>query len=74
MADIRGTNVDIRVPQRGDKRTLMETVQKNAAEALRQHKLKRSGDLTTRSQALSELQDALFMDEAPLRIECTDIS
>ncbi|OHQ77424.1 excinuclease ABC subunit C [Corynebacterium sp. HMSC073H12] len=74
LADIRGTNVDIRVPQRGDKRTLMETVQKNAAEALRQHKLKRSGDLTTRSQALSELQDALFMDEAPLRIECTDIS
>lgn len=74
LAEIRGTNIDIRVPQRGDKRTLLETVAKNAEEALRQHKLKRSGDLTTRSQALSELQAALYLDEAPLRIECTDIS
>lgn len=74
LEDIRGSHVDIRVPQRGDKRALMDTVKRNAAEALKQHKLKRSGDLTTRSQALSELQDALFMNEAPLRIECTDIS
>ena len=74
LADIRGSAVDIRVPQRGDKRTLMETVERNAKEALKQHKLKRSGDLTARSQALAGIQDALFMDEAPLRIECTDIS
>ena len=52
----------------------METVHKNASEALHQHKLKRVGDLTARSQALQDIQDALGMDEAPLRIECTDIS
>nr|WP_120492491.1 excinuclease ABC subunit UvrC [Corynebacterium lactis] len=74
LEDIRGAHVDIRVPQRGDKRALMDTVARNATEALKQHKLKRSGDLTTRSQALAELQEALFLDEAPLRIECTDIS
>ncbi|OEY23934.1 excinuclease ABC subunit C [Corynebacterium sp. BCW_4722] len=74
LGELRGGPVDIRVPQRGDKRALMETVHKNAAEALHQHKLKRVGDLTARSQALQDIQDALMMDEAPLRIECTDIS
>ena len=74
LAQLKGAQVDIRVPQRGDKRALMETVSKNAKEALHQHKLKRVGDLTARSQALQDIQDALGMDEAPLRIECTDIS
>ncbi|MDO4609411.1 excinuclease ABC subunit UvrC [Corynebacterium sp.] len=74
LSGIRGSRVDLRVPQRGDKRELLETVERNAAEALTQHKLRRSGDLTARSQALEGIRDALFMDEAPLRIECTDIS
>ena len=74
LETLRGGPVDIRVPQRGDKKSLMETVQRNAKESLRQHKLKRVGDLTARSQALQDIQDALGLDEAPLRIECTDIS
>lgn len=74
LAGYREGPVHIRIPVRGEKRELMETVEGNAKEALRQHKLKRQGDLTTRSAALQELQEALFMDEAPLRIECTDIS
>ncbi|MGP6173115.1 excinuclease ABC subunit UvrC [Corynebacterium sp. A21] len=74
LSALRGSRVDLRVPQRGDKRALAETVERNAKDALRQHKLKRIGDLTARSAALQELQEALGMDEAPLRIECTDIS
>lgn len=74
LEGLRGAQVDIRVPQRGDKAALMETVHKNAVEALHQHKLKRVGDLTARSQALQDIQDALGMQEAPLRMECTDIS
>ena len=74
LEDLRGAQVDLRVPQRGDKRALMETVEKNAKDALRQHKLKRVGDLTARSAALQDIQDALGMETAPLRIECTDIS
>ena len=74
LEKLRGGPVDVRVPQRGDKKALMETVHRNAKESLRQHKLKRVGDLTARSQALQDIQDALGMDEAPLRIECTDIS
>jgi excinuclease ABC subunit C len=62
------------VPQRGDKKALMETVKRNAEQAFTQHKLKRATDLTTRSKALQEIQDALLLDEAPLRIECYDIS
>jgi excinuclease ABC subunit C len=62
------------VPRRGDKRTLMETVARNATQSLARHKVTRAGDLTTRSQALQQLQDALELDEAPLRIECFDIS
>ncbi|WP_080794802.1 excinuclease ABC subunit UvrC [Corynebacterium pacaense] len=71
---LRGGTVDLRVPQRGDKRALMETVERNAREALKQHKLKRVGDLTARSAALRDIQEALGMEQAPLRIECTDIS
>lgn len=74
LSDLRGSRVAIRTPLRGDKKSLMETAHNNAKQALAQHKLKRSGDLTTRSAALKELQDALWMDESPLRIECTDIS
>jgi len=62
------------VPRRGDKRTLMETVARNAKQSLARHKVTRAGDLTTRSQALQQLQDTLELDEAPLRIECFDIS
>ncbi|GAB3206237.1 excinuclease ABC subunit UvrC [Nocardia tengchongensis] len=74
LSELRGSAVQLRVPQRGDKKALAETVQRNAQEALAQHKLKRAGDLTARSAALQELQDALDLDSAPLRIECVDIS
>ncbi len=74
LTGLRGGKVVLRVPQRGDKRALMETVERNAKEAFQQHKLRRAGDLTARSAALQELQDALGLDTAPLRIECTDIS
>ena len=70
----RGSRVDFRVPQRGDKRALMETVARNAAQSLMLHKARRAGDLTARGRALQEIQDALQLDEAPLRIECYDIS
>lgn len=74
LAERRGARVRIRVPQRGDKRTLMETVTRNATQSLARHKVARAGDLTTRSQALQQLQDALGLEESPLRIECFDIS
>jgi len=74
LGDRREGLVDLRVPQRGDKRALMETAEKNAADALARHRLKRSSDLTARSEALNELQDYLELAEAPLRIECIDIS
>jgi excinuclease ABC subunit C len=74
LSEIRGSRVQVRVPQRGDKRALMETVARNAGAALTLHKTRRAGDLTTRSQALNELQEALGLAEAPLRIECYDIS
>ena len=64
----------LRVPQRGDKRALMETVARNAGQSLALHKTRRGSDLTTRSQALEEIQEALGLDEAPLRIECYDVS
>ncbi|MEU9153265.1 excinuclease ABC subunit UvrC [Streptomyces sp. NPDC048417] len=70
----RGSNVSLRIPQRGDKKALMETVQRNALQALGLHKTKRASDLTTRSRALEEIADALDLDSAPLRIECYDIS
>ncbi|WP_114560929.1 excinuclease ABC subunit UvrC [Desertihabitans aurantiacus] len=70
----RGSGVSLRVPQRGDKRTLMETVTKNAEEALVRHKTKRASDLSTRNRALEEIQAALDLPEVPLRIECFDVS
>ncbi len=74
LGGLRGSRVDLRVPQRGDKRTLMETVARNASQSLARHKVTRAGDLTTRSQALQQLQEFLALDEAPLRVECFDIS
>jgi excinuclease ABC subunit C len=70
----RGGPVALRVPQRGDKKTLAETVARNAGQALALHKLRRASDLTTRSKALAEIQEALGLDDAPLRIECYDVS
>jgi len=74
LAGRRGGRVSLRVPQRGDKRALLDTVSRNAAEALALHKTRRASDLTTRSQAMREIQDALGLDTAPLRIECFDVS
>jgi excinuclease ABC subunit C len=74
LGDLRGSRVQIRVPQRGDKKTLQETVARNALEALALHKTKRASDLTTRNRALEEIQVALELDDVPLRIECYDIS
>ena len=74
LSEQRGSRVTVRVPERGEKKAALETVGKNAKEALVQHKLKRSSDLTTRSQALKEIQEHLDLPEAPLRIECIDIS
>jgi excinuclease ABC subunit C len=71
---VRGGRVALRVPQRGDKKALLETVERNAKEAFVRHKLKRSSDITSRSLALQELQDSLALREAPLRIECFDVS
>ncbi|WP_299536358.1 excinuclease ABC subunit UvrC [uncultured Streptomyces sp.] len=70
----RGSQVSLRIPQRGDKKDLMATVQRNAVQALGLHKTKRASDLTTRSRALEEIAEALGLDGAPLRIECYDIS
>ncbi|EHR51543.1 excinuclease ABC, C subunit [Saccharomonospora marina XMU15] len=74
LSGLRGSRVRLRVPQRGDKRALADTVARNAEEAFAQHKLRRAGDLTARSAALAQLQEYLGLDSAPLRIECVDIS
>lgn len=74
LGGIRGAKVDIRVPQRGDKAALMSTVRENAEHALKLHKTRRAGDLTVRSQALQELQEALDLPVPLLRIECFDVS
>jgi excinuclease ABC subunit C len=74
LAERRGGPVSLRVPQRGDKKALLETVARNAAESLALHKTRRASDLTTRSRALNEIQEALSLDDAPLRIECYDVS
>jgi excinuclease ABC subunit C len=74
LTGLRGSKVRVRVPQRGDKRELAETVRRNAEHALVLHRTRRAGDLTTRSQALREIQEALGLDSAPLRIECYDVS
>ena len=74
LAERRGTRVTLRVPQRGDKKALAETVRRNAEGVLTQHKLRRASDLTSRGQALEELAEALGMSSVPLRIECYDVS
>ncbi|MCX4861245.1 excinuclease ABC subunit UvrC [Streptomyces canus] len=74
LTERRGSGVSLRIPQRGDKKALMETVQRNAQQALVLHKTKRASDLTMRSRALEEIAEALDLDSAPLRIECYDIS
>jgi excinuclease ABC subunit C len=70
----RGSLVEVRVPQRGDKRALMETVVNNAREEFLRHRMKRASDHNARSRALSELQEILDLPEAPLRIECYDMA
>jgi excinuclease ABC subunit C len=74
LSRLRGAQVDLRVPRRGDKRALMETVKRNADQSLARHKVTRAGDLTARSVALQELQEGLDLISAPLRIECFDVS
>jgi excinuclease ABC subunit C len=74
LAGRRGGPVSLRVPQRGDKKALLEVVARNAAETLALHKTRRASDLTTRSKALNEIQEGLGLDDAPLRIECYDVS
>ena len=74
LAERRGGPVSLRVPRRGDKKALLETVARNAGGSLALHKTRRASDLTTRSKALNEIQEALGLDDAPLRIECYDVS
>ena len=74
LAARRGSRVHLRVPRRGDKKALLDTVARNAAESLALHKTRRASDLTTRSLALNEIQEALGLEAAPLRIECYDVS
>ncbi len=74
LSELRNGPVRLRVPQRGDKKRLLETVGQNAKQVMARHKLKRAGDLTARSQALEEIQETLGLPTAPLRIECYDIS
>jgi excinuclease ABC subunit C len=74
LATLRGSAVEVRVPKRGDKRDLHETVTTNAREEFVRHRLRRAADHNTRSRALTELQDHLSLPEAPLRIECYDMA
>ena len=74
LTSLRGSAVKIRVPQRGDKRTLQETVTRNASEEFVRHRLRRSSDHNSRARALNELQEHLGLPTAPLRIECYDMS
>ncbi len=74
LCHVRGSKVQIRVPQRGDKRALLETVTRNAGEEFTRHRMRRATDHNSRSRALTELQDLLELPEAPLRIECYDMA
>ena len=74
VLELIGRPVDLRIPQRGEKKDLLATVTENAQEALRLHRLKRTGDLTARTKALEDLGEALELAEPPLRIEAFDIS
>ncbi len=74
LCELRGSRVQVRVPQRGEKRELQETVTRNAKEEFTRHRLRRASDHNSRARALNELQDALDLPEAPLRIECYDMA
>jgi len=74
LSEMRGSRVELRVPRRGPKRELAATVHDNAAEALARHRLRRASDHNSRARALNELQESLGLPEAPLRIECYDMS
>jgi excinuclease ABC subunit C len=74
LTEVRGSRVQLRVPQRGAKLALLETVARNASQSMALHKTRRASDLTSRNQAIEEIQEALGLPEAPLRIECFDIS
>ncbi len=74
LTELRGSNVEIRVPQRGDKRELLAMVTKNAEEEFTRHRMKRASDHNSRAKALNELQEYLHLPESPLRIECYDMS
>ncbi len=74
LSDLRGSQVAIRVPQRGQKRELLATVVKNAEEEFARHRMKRASDHNSRARALNELQEVLGLSEPPLRIECYDMS
>ncbi|NBR77567.1 MAG: excinuclease ABC subunit UvrC, partial [Microbacteriaceae bacterium] len=74
LSEIRGSKVDLRVPQRGDKRALAETAHTNAKHALGLYKLRRTADFTARTAALGDIQRYLNLSAAPLRIECFDVS
>jgi excinuclease ABC subunit C len=74
LSHLRGSRVSVRVPQRGAKRELQATVTRNASEEFTRHRLRRASDHNARARALNELQDALGLPDAPLRIECYDMS
>ncbi len=74
LCHLRGSRVQVRVPVRGDKRSLQQTVTRNATEEFNRHRLRRASDHNSRSRALTELQDLLGLPEAPLRIECYDMA
>ncbi|MDQ3569900.1 MAG: excinuclease ABC subunit UvrC [Actinomycetota bacterium] len=74
LTGMRGSRVEIRVPQRGSKRSLHETVTRNALEEFARHRLRRSSDHNSRARALNALQDMLELPRSPLRIECFDMS
>ena len=74
LAARRGSKVDVRQPQRGDRRELLQMVMKNASDALVRHRMKRASDHNSRSRAIAELQDQLGLSQAPLRIECYDMA
>jgi excinuclease ABC subunit C len=74
LSSLRGSRVQVRVPQRGGKRELQTTVTRNAREEFTRHRLKRASDHNSRARALNELQDHLGLPDAPLRIECYDMS
>jgi excinuclease ABC subunit C len=74
LSDVRTTQVSVRVPMRGDKRELQETVTINASRELARHRLKRSADQHSRTMALNDLQQLLKLPHFPLRIECYDMA